>query len=293
VGLILTSFLLLFLVFTPPSKKLNPLEADPSFERLVFFDSFEKEGQHFPFFLVAFKNKIESSESKGKETPDNTFLFLEGDGLAFDGSGAPSSNPTPTNDFVMNLALKTFNYFKNSKRPPQIFYLGRPCQYLTEAEAQKSCQNSHIWTFWRYDKTVITLIQKFFQEQVNIKEASTKLHLISYSGGSYLALAILKSFSNVSFTTIGGNIDPRKLHEIHQLTPFKNEDFWEEGEQKLKNQNLKVNHYVGEEDDLILPYWMDLPIQERKDLIIVKNLDHYSYEKWEEYFLKNILPQLE
>ncbi|MBR2299926.1 MAG: hypothetical protein IJ870_05075 [Alphaproteobacteria bacterium] len=69
------------------------------------------------FFKIASWQKITDKNAPYK-------IYIEGDGFAFNAHGSPTTNPTPKNTFLRQIAFNDPS--KN------VVYLARPCQYVND-----------------------------------------------------------------------------------------------------------------------------------------------------------------
>lgn len=167
-------------------------------------------------------------------------IYIEGDGKAWSTRTQPSTDPSPRNLFMTQLAMDDSG--------PSV-YLARPCQFYRSADC-----SVRIWTDKRFSAPVI----KSYEEALNklkIRHGSQALELIGYSGGGYIAMAIAGIRTDVTqVQTIAGNIDPIEWARHHNLSPLVGiKDLNQISRLKLMPQK----HFVGTEDKVVPPALID------------------------------------
>lgn len=98
-------------------------------------------------------------------------IYIEGDGYAFNSKGYPTTNPTPKNKLLQNLAFNDPN--KN------VIYLSRPCQFIKDSVCKE-----RYWTTARFSNKIVDSIQQAVVSFTNDKQ---DIILIAYSGGAQVA----------------------------------------------------------------------------------------------------------
>ena len=164
----------------------------------------------------------------------NLRIYYEGDGLAFIDYNTPSSNPTPTSFFLLNLISKDDS--------ANVIYIARPCQFLED----EKCEEKY-WTNARFSKEILSSI-----DWVVKKFPQFKLELIGYSGGGEVAKYVAAKNKNmINIRTIAGNIDHKKFSEIHRVSTL---------DESINDQdllpileNIPQIHFVGKKDEIIPP----------------------------------------
>ncbi|MBO5441978.1 MAG: alpha/beta hydrolase [Alphaproteobacteria bacterium] len=185
-------------------------------------------------------------------------IYIEGDGNAFNASGYPSQDPTPRGTLVRSLAFQDPS--------PNVIYLARPCQFIKSAV----CAKKRHWTTARFAPEIITA------EYDAVKQiAETRpVILIGFSGGAQIAglIATAKPGLNVKkIITIAGNLDHEAWTKYHKLPPL-NESM-SLNDYRANFQKIPQTHYVGEKDEVILPFLIK-EFADQKDVIIVKGATH-------------------
>ena len=167
-------------------------------------------------------------------------IYIEGDGKAWATRTQPSTDPSPRNLLMAQLAM-------DDSRPS--VYLARPCQFYKNPECRVP-----VWT----DKRFSALVINSYNEALNklkIRHGSQNLELIGYSGGGYIAMAIAGIRTDVTqVQTIAGNIDPTEWGRHHNLSPLVGiKDLNQISRLKL----IPQMHFVGTEDKVVPPALID------------------------------------
>lgn len=197
-------------------------------------------------------------------------VYLEGDGRAFIEKNIPSTNPTPHNFLMLNLA--------SQDKYPNILYIARPCQFV---EDDKSCTEKY-WTYERFSNDIIFSINDVLDNFPN-----QKLELIGYSGGGGIAIYLTTIRNNIdSIRTIAGNIHHQAFNNYHKVPQFINSP-------NLKTaifsaQNIPQIHFIGSDDEIV-PKTIAQEYQKNQQntactkLMVVPNATHT--DGWEESWL--------
>lgn len=101
-------------------------------------------------------------------------IYIEGDGYAFDAYGRPTQNPTPHGDTVRRMATRD--------NAPNVVYMARPCQYIT----QNTCDVSD-WTSGRFAPRIVSAMSNAVRNVAGTRP----IILIGYSGGAMLSGLII------------------------------------------------------------------------------------------------------
>lgn len=195
------------------------------------------------------------------ENPGDTLkVYIEGDGNAFDQNGVPTDNPTPTGEFMRQLAAKDPS--------PNVAYLGRPCQYLqTGACTQKD------WTSGRFSEAIIKSMDTSVQALMKKAKADQAI-LIGFSGGAQVAglVAVRHPEKIKQVVTIAGVLDVDAWTNYHGDAPL-SESL---NLKTYQDQFFKLNqiHYVGGKDCVVPPKLVQDFIQNNASVIVVPKASH-------------------
>lgn len=164
-------------------------------------------------------------------------IYIEGDGHAFNARGKASTNPTPRETLLRELAF--------GDDSPNVIYLARPCQFIKSS----ICARRH-WTSARFAPEIVNAEYEAVREIAGNNEVI----LVGYSGGAQIAglISTAKPGLNVKkLITIGGNLDHLAWSQYHHLPPL-NESL---NLESYRRQYLQIPqiHYAGSEDKVMPP----------------------------------------
>lgn len=211
--------------------------------------------QTVPPYVVASWFKIE-------KPTDMLYVYIEGDGNAFNVKGQPTDNPTPKDTFVRQLAA-------NDPRP-NVAYLGRPCQYLQAG----ACQQTD-WTTGRFSEKIVTSMERSVLNLMK-KAQTKKVVLIGFSGGAQIAglIAVRHPKSIHKVITIAGVLDHHLWTQHHQLMPL--EHSLNLVTQKHIFKTIPQHHFVGEKDDVVPASLVQDFVEDSQQITIVKRATHHK-----------------
>lgn len=139
--------------------------------------------------------------------PQDLNIVIEGDGYAFVSRTQPSGDPTPKNPIGLYLAMK-----KNA------IYLARPCQFVRN----DACR-IYYWTTGRFDAQAYQALNQAIDNMKKARQLpeSTKVNLIGYSGGAYMAMLLAATRNDIKHVeTYAGLLSPEDWTEKFKLTPL-------------------------------------------------------------------------
>ena len=196
-------------------------------------------------------------------------IYIEGDGKAWVRRGRPSSDPTPENRLV--------HYLMQEDPETDIAYLGRPCQYLQTPQC-----HSRIWTFERYSKPVVDLMNDSV-DRIKKYGNYQQIELVGYSGGATIALLLAARRDDVlSVRTVAGNLDPAFTNKLHGVSGMPNA-MNPLNYRKILSQVPQV-HFYGSNDGII-PDKISQHYQQRvheTNCIIIRKVQATHYSGWAE-----------
>jgi hypothetical protein len=166
-------------------------------------------------------------------------VYIEGDGLAWVTPTRISQDPTPTDPVALRLAA--------ADPYADVVYLGRPCQFVSEAAAQ-GC-SAALWSSDRYGRAVIDSIGIAI-DRVEKEAGRSSLVLIGYSGGGTVAALAAAQRTDVSrLVTVAANLDTAAWTRLHRLTPLTGslEPIAFRDQLRL----LPQTHFVGARDEIV------------------------------------------
>ena len=169
-------------------------------------------------------------------------VYLEGDGMAFITRTRPSSDPTPRDPVAFRLA---------GRHPGSgpILYLGRPCQYVEDAD-KKGCAET-VWTSQRMSERAVHSTAAAIEETKRVTGTS-RLALYGFSGGGGIAALLAQRRQDVVFLgTIAGNLDHRFWTTSLNLTPL--HASLNPMDKAVSTASIPQLHLSGDKDNVIPP----------------------------------------
>lgn len=137
-------------------------------------------------------------------------IYIEGDGAPWPSVFQPPRDPTPLRPLALALAARD--------PAPSVAYLGRPCQYLDEAQ-RKGCGVAY-WSSRRFAPEAVAAMD----EAANRLKASTgarRVRLVGHSGGGVIAALLAMRRNDVdSLVTIAAPLSLSDWTAVHGLSPF-------------------------------------------------------------------------
>jgi dienelactone hydrolase len=173
-----------------------------------------------------------------RPTSETLTVYVEGDGLAWLGSGTPSDDPTPVRPMVLRMAM--------AQPGGNAVYLGRPCHYTRDLDAQ--CAAPY-WTAKRFAEEVITAMDQGL-DALKRERGATHLVLVGYSGGGAVTALLAERRHDVSaWITVAGNIDTHAWTEQHRLSPLAGS--LDPMTTSARLRELPQWHFVGRHDAVV------------------------------------------
>lgn len=194
-------------------------------------------------------------------------VFLEGDGYAWVSTTQASTDPSPMDNIVIQMAI-------NSSYSPKV-YISRPCQFTKKYQPDK-CDKKY-WTHSRYSQEVVNDINQaisHFKTQSNTHE----VRLIGYSGGGTIAALIAANRNDVKqLITVASNLDHQYWTELHHIDGLSGSLNPIEYSHDLE----KINqiHFVGKDDknvpvEVINSLVKNYKTNENTKVILIEGYDH-------------------
>lgn len=138
-------------------------------------------------------------------------IYLEGDGMAFLGTGRVSPDPTPENPTGLRLALQ--------QGAEAVAYVARPCQYSLPNGRGLNCDPA-VWTGRRYAPEVLESMDAAV-DRLKKGSGARRLVLVGYSGGGVLAALLAARRGDVAgFVTVAANLDVTYWVARDHLSPL-------------------------------------------------------------------------
>lgn len=212
-------------------------------------------------FLIFSEKTIQTNNysfaSWVKDSGNNSavYIYLEGDGNAFNYAGLPSFNPTPKSYLMREFA------FMDAR--PNVVYLARPCQFIQS----ENCSVKD-WTTGRFSKKIVDDTATAIKKIADGREVV----LIGYSGGALLSGLVISNYPEIKvkkWITIAGVLNH------HQWTDYFNDKRLVDSIDLDKLPNVSQKHFVAE-NDKVVPVDLAKKWVDEKDLIIIQNATHNS-----------------
>lgn len=134
-------------------------------------------------------------------------IFIEGDGIPWEGGRRPSLDPATRNPIALKLLAQT---------PLPAVYVTRPCYHdMTGGRC-----TPERWTMERYSDEVVSSMTDVVRAAA-LQAKARGVVLVGYSGGGVLAVLIAERLDNVSaVVTVGANLDTDAWTRLHGYLPL-------------------------------------------------------------------------
>lgn len=214
-------------------------------------DAFEASELLTRHFVLAARVKLQAPGSPVR-------IYIEGDGHAFNAHGRPSSDPTPHDTTLLDIAF--------ADPHPNVVYLARPCQFVRDARCTRKD-----WSTGRFSKEAVDSVA----EAVETLAAGAPVTLIGYSGGAQIAgLAAVThpELKVLKIITIAGNLDHPAWCREKRLPPLTDSmdltQYWE------RFMQIPQIHFVGEKDEVVPPELTQARVAGRAPVVVVRGATH-------------------
>jgi len=201
-------------------------------------------------FVISLWQKIENPK-------EPYYVYIEGDGHAFNRQGQPTTDPTPKSVLMRQMAA--------NDNHANVIYLARPCQFTKGL----ACQQTY-WTTARFSPVVIEAEYQTLKEMIG----HAPVILIGFSGGAQIAglIAVTKDLNVKKVITIAGNLDHKAWTDYHHLPELSQS--LNLADYKEKFAHIDQIHYVGEKDDVVPPVLTEEFVGSPSLIYIIKNATH-------------------
>ena len=190
---------------------------------------------------------------KEASATDSFHIYIEGDGRAYTNSGFPSSNPTPKNSLMRQMAF--------ADKAPNVAYIARPCQFVKDPVCSQKD-----WTTARFSPQAVMSVAEAMKRIVG--ERPVKIY--AYSGGALLSGLIIENYPEIKiqkWTTYAGLLNHASWTKQKKLAPLT-------GSMDLEQlPAVSQTHYVGGKDKVI-PVKLSVLWTNNQNLVIVPNATH-------------------
>ena len=166
-------------------------------------------------------------------------VYVESDGAPWRFSDEPPSDPTPLKPLVLRMAI--------ADPSPAAAYLGRPCQYLREADRLKC--DPQLWMRGRFSNEAVAAMNLAVDQIKRIYGAS-EVNLVGYSGGGAMAALIAARRSDVScLVTIAAPLDTSAWTDALRVSRLDLSLNPADAADRLRN--VRQTHFRGARDKLV------------------------------------------
>lgn len=187
-------------------------------------------------------------------------VYIEGDGYAFNANGQPTSDPTPRNTLVRELAFDDTH--------PNVIYMARACQFVLA----KQCAQKY-WTTARFAPEIVAAQADALKQIVG----TAPVTLVGFSGGAQVAalISVLHPEINVRrIITIAGNLNHPAWTAYHNVPPLS--ESLDLNDYRNAFAKFKQKHYVGTDDAVMPPALTRAFVADTSSIIEVKGASHNS-----------------
>ena len=124
-------------------------------------------------------------------------VYIESDGAPWRFPDEPPADPTPLKPLVLRMAI--------TDPSPAVAYLGRPCQYLREADLLKC--DPRLWMQARFSNEAVAAMNAAV-DRIKSSYGATAVNLVGYSGGGAMAALMATRRGDVScLVTVAAPLD--------------------------------------------------------------------------------------
>ena len=184
--------------------------------------------------LRAFAKRTAPGASNARVT-----VYVESDGAPWRFPDEPPSDPTPLKPLVLRMAI--------ADPSPAAAYLGRPCQYLREADLRKC--DPELWMRGRFSNEAVAAMSLAVDQIKRIYRAA-EVNLVGYSGGGAMAALIAARRSDVScLVTVAAPLDTRAWTDTLRVSRLDLSLNPADAADKLRN--VRQTHFRGVRDKVV------------------------------------------
>jgi pimeloyl-ACP methyl ester carboxylesterase len=198
-------------------------------------------------------------------------VYVDHDGLPWDGPESVSSDPTPRFPLALELMARD-----DGER----IYLGRPCYFGLQGDPGCS---PRLWTDARYSDAVVQSMAAVVNRLVEERAPRAGVVLIGYSGGGTIAWLMAAHVpATTAVVTIAANLDVRSWTTLHHYTPLAGS--LDPAAAMPLPQRIRQVHFVGGRDTNVPPALVR-PVALRQpggQVVEIADFDHVCcwLERW-------------
>lgn len=189
-------------------------------------------------------------------------IYIEGDGAPWPSVFQPPRDPTPLKPTALALAERD--------PAPAVAYLGRPCQYLDEAQ-RKRCDIAY-WSSRRFAPEASAAMDEAVS-RLKAGAGAQRLRLLGHSGGGVMAALLAARRTDVEeLVTVAAPLALGEWTAAHGLTPL------EPAPDPLAEQTalpVRAVHFTGGRDAVVPPAIVEAFVRRRGGrLEVIADFDH-------------------
>jgi pimeloyl-ACP methyl ester carboxylesterase len=174
-------------------------------------------------------------------TAASVTVYIEGDGAPWPSVFQPPRDPTPVRPLALALAARD--------PAPAAAYLGRPCQYLDEAQ-RKGCDVAH-WSSRRFAPEAVLAMDEAVN-RLKARAGARRVRLVGHSGGGVIAALLAMRRNDVdSLVTIAAPLSLADWTAAHGLSPL--EQALDPLLEPAVALSVRAVHFAGGGDTVVPP----------------------------------------
>ena len=203
------------------------------------------------------------STASGRSTSRMT-VYIESDGAPWRAPDQPPWDPTPVRPLVMRMAI--------SDPAAAVAYLGRPCQYLAEAELIHC--DPELWMRARFGDDAIAMTTQAIDRLKQFYGAS-EINLVGYSGGGAMAALVAARRGDVRcLVTIAAPLDTGAWTEALGVSPLSLSR--NPADDAGAARQIVQTHFRGGRDTVVVPAVSKRFLERAPDAVTIdiKDFDH-------------------
>ena len=201
-------------------------------------------------------------------------VYVESDGAPWRFPDEPPSDPTPQRPLVLRMAV--------ADAAPAVAYLGRPCQYLRDADL-RNC-DPQLWMQARFGDDAVSAMNRAV-DRIKQSYGATEVDLVGYSGGGAMAALVAARRNDVScLVTVAAPLDTDAWTDALRVSrlAYSRNPVADAGALR----NVRQTHFRGGRDKVVPPATTQqfLDKVEGARVIDKENFDHQCCwdEQWKE-----------
>jgi poly(3-hydroxybutyrate) depolymerase len=165
---------------------------------------------------------------------------------------------------------------------PAVAYLGRPCQYLREADRLKC--DPRLWMQARFGVDAVTAMNQAV-DRIKQSYGATEVNLVGYSGGGAMAALLAARRNDVScLVTVVAPLDTNAWTDALRVSRL--DLSLNPADEADKLRNVRQSHFRGQRDKLVPPSTIRRFLERVPDASVIdkEKFDHQCCwgDEWKE-----------